>query len=57
MKLADLYAELKFPEVVRYIHEERSSTVENTCSMCGNFYANKRGMEAFSDYVSKDKQL
>lgn len=57
MKWEELYGELMFPEVAREIHNSRSSATEATCSMCGEFCANKRGMEAFSDCIAYDKKL
>lgn len=57
MKWDALYSELMFPEIAKHIHDSRSPAEEGTCSMCGDFCANKRGMEVFKDCISKDKML
>ncbi len=57
MKWDALYSELMFPEIAKQIHDSRSPAEEGTCSMCGDFCANKRGMEVFKDCISKDKML
>ncbi len=53
----ELYSELIFPELARSIHDSRTPAEEGTCSMCGDFCANKRGTEVFKDCISKEKSL
>lgn len=57
MRWDELYSELMYPEVARAIHESRTPAEEGTCSMCGDFCANKRGTEVFKDYISPEKSL
>ncbi|MEN8190897.1 MAG: phosphomethylpyrimidine synthase ThiC [Thermodesulfobacteriota bacterium] len=46
---------LMFPEVARTIRQERRPEKEETCTMCGEFCAMKKGMEVFADDISKSK--
>lgn len=48
---------LLFPERAREIRASRMPVKEETCTMCGDFCANKRGMEIFSDIIAPDKVL
>lgn len=55
MRWGDLEKELLFPEVARKVREERSPEEEDTCTMCGDFCAMKKGMEVFKDDMKGDK--
>ncbi len=48
---------LLFPQKAREIRESRMPAKEETCTMCGDFCANRKGMELFRDCVSPDKRL
>jgi len=48
---------LLFPQKAREIRESRMPAKEETCTMCGDFCANKKGMEIFRDCVGVDKRL
>jgi len=48
---------LLFPDKAREIRESRMPAKEETCTMCGDFCANRKGMEIFSDCISADKRL
>ena len=57
MRWDELYSELMFPEIARSIHESRTPAEAGTCSMCGDFCANKRGIEVFRESISPEKSL
>jgi thiamine biosynthesis protein ThiC len=44
----DLEQHLLFPQITREIRSERSPEAEDSCSMCGDFCAMKKGMEVFT---------
>jgi len=48
MRWQDLDDYLLFPEIARKIRQERSPEMQETCSMCGDFCAMKKGMEVFA---------
>jgi len=48
---------LLFPGRAKEIRESRMPAKEETCTMCGDFCANRKGMEIFADIVSADKKL
>lgn len=48
---------LLFKERAIQIRESRMPAKEETCTMCGDFCANKKGMEIFKDCVGPDKRL
>jgi phosphomethylpyrimidine synthase len=48
---------LLFQERAREIRASRMPAKEETCTMCGDFCANKKGMELFQDCVAADKRL
>ena len=50
----DLEQHLLFPQLARQIRRERAPESEQSCSMCGDFCAMKKGMEVFGgDITSK----
>ncbi len=57
MRWDELYSELMFPKVAKEIHDSRTPSEEGTCSMCGDFCANKRGTEVFKDCIAQDKMI
>ncbi|WP_005038230.1 phosphomethylpyrimidine synthase ThiC [Holophaga foetida] len=48
---------LLFPDKAKEIRESRMPAKEETCTMCGDFCANRKGMEIFNDCISADKRL
>nr|WP_320132644.1 phosphomethylpyrimidine synthase ThiC [uncultured Holophaga sp.] len=48
---------LLFPDRAKEIRDSRMPAKEETCTMCGDFCANRKGMEIFRDCVSPDKRL
>jgi len=55
MRWDDLEKHLMFPEKARRIREERSPEAEETCTMCGDFCAMKKGMSVFKNDIKGDK--
>ncbi len=55
MRWGDLEKELLFPEIARKKRAERAPHEEQTCTMCGDFCAMKKGMEVFKDDIRGDK--
>jgi len=55
MRWQDLEKFLMFPEQARRLREERAPEAEETCTMCGDFCAMKKGMEVFRDDIRRDK--
>ena len=55
MRWEDLQDLLLFPEVARSIRESRRPEQSETCTMCGDFCAMKKGMEAFKQDITGDK--
>jgi phosphomethylpyrimidine synthase len=55
MRWDDLQELLLFPEVARSIRDSRQPEVSETCTMCGDFCAMKKGMEVFSKDIGNDK--
>ncbi len=47
---------LLFPGKAREIRESRMPAKEETCTMCGDFCANRKGMELFRDCIAPDKR-
>jgi phosphomethylpyrimidine synthase len=47
---------LLFPDRAREIRASRMPANEETCTMCGEFCANKKGMELFSSCIGPDKR-
>lgn len=52
MRWKDLESYLLFPEVARQIREERAPAMKETCTMCGDFCAMKKGMEIFEKDIT-----
>jgi phosphomethylpyrimidine synthase len=52
MRWDDLEKYLLFPEVARKIREERAPKQKETCTMCGDFCAMKKGMEIFEQDIT-----
>jgi len=48
MRWQDLDDYLLFPEIARKTRQERSPEMQDTCSMCGDFCAMKKGLEVFA---------
>ncbi len=48
----DLERHLLFPQLARQIRSERSPESEQSCSMCGDFCAMKKGMEVFGGDIT-----
>ncbi|BCS99297.1 phosphomethylpyrimidine synthase [Desulfoluna limicola] len=55
MRWDDLEKYLLFPEVAKSIRAERCPENEDTCTMCGDFCAMKKGMEVFEPDIKGDK--
>jgi phosphomethylpyrimidine synthase len=55
MRWEDLQQLLLFPEVAKAIRDNRQPEQSETCTMCGDFCAMKKGMEVFSRDISGDK--
>jgi phosphomethylpyrimidine synthase len=51
----DLGSYLLFPEVARKIREDRLPQCQDTCTMCGDFCAMKKGMEIFHQDIAEEK--
>jgi len=52
MRWDDLEKYLLFPEVAKSIREERAPEMKETCTMCGDFCAMKKGMEVFEKDIT-----
>jgi 5-hydroxybenzimidazole synthase len=55
MRWDDLQELLLFPEVAKAIRDSRQPERSETCTMCGDFCAMKKGMEVFDKDISGDK--
>ena len=55
MRWDDLEKYLMFPETAKAIRESRMPEAQETCTMCGDFCAMKKGMQVFSQDIGKDK--
>jgi phosphomethylpyrimidine synthase len=55
MRWDDLQELLLFPEVARSIRNSRRPEQLETCTMCGDFCAMKKGMEVFKQDITGDK--
>jgi phosphomethylpyrimidine synthase len=55
MRWDDLQELLLFPEVARSIRDSRRPEQLETCTMCGDFCAMKKGMEVFKQDITGDK--
>lgn len=55
MRWQDLEEVLMFPEVARELRQSRMPENKDTCTMCGDFCAMKKGMEVFKDDIKGNK--
>ncbi len=55
MKWDELNKYLMFPEIAKEIRASRSPEQEDTCTMCGDFCAMKKGAEVFKNDIKGDK--
>ncbi len=55
MRWDDLSKFLLFPDIAKEIRESRAPEQEDTCTMCGDFCAMKRGEELFKNDISEEK--
>jgi len=55
MRWGDLEKVLMFPDVARSVRQSREPSKEETCTMCGDFCAMKKGMEVFMTDIAGDK--
>ena len=55
MRWQDLEQHLLFPQKAREIRGQRAPEASDTCTMCGDFCAMKKGMEVFRQDISGDK--
>ncbi len=56
MRWDDHLGLLLFPDKAREIRASRHPSKEETCTMCGDFCAMRKGMEVFGTDISPDKQ-
>ncbi|MFO7860230.1 MAG: phosphomethylpyrimidine synthase ThiC [Desulfosalsimonas sp.] len=56
MQWQDLESLLMFPEEARRIRDSRAPEKAETCTMCGDFCAMKKGMALFAKDIGGDKQ-
>ena len=56
MMWQDLEGYLLFPEIARKIRAGRSPEANETCSMCGDFCAMKKGMEVFGADITDKRR-
>ncbi len=55
MNWEELEKHLLFPQKAREVRAERSPEADDTCTMCGDFCAMKKGMEVFQNDIAGDK--
>ncbi|MBW2099398.1 MAG: phosphomethylpyrimidine synthase ThiC, partial [Deltaproteobacteria bacterium] len=55
MRWEDLEKLLLFPDKAKEVRQSRLPAEEDTCTMCGDFCAMKKGMEVFKDDIGGDK--
>jgi phosphomethylpyrimidine synthase len=55
MRWDDLQNYLIFPDQAARIRAERKPALEETCTMCGDFCAMRKGREVFGDDISEEK--
>lgn len=55
MRWEDLEKLLLFPNKAKDVRQSRQPAEEDTCTMCGDFCAMKKGMEVFKDDIGGDK--
>lgn len=56
MRWDDLQQVLMFPDKAREVREDRTPEAGDTCTMCGDFCAMKKGMEVFRSDIGGDKR-
>ncbi|WP_028580504.1 phosphomethylpyrimidine synthase ThiC [Desulfogranum japonicum] len=56
MRWQDLEKVLLFPEIAAQVRTERTPEADDTCTMCGDFCAMKKGMEVFKTDIAGDKK-
>ncbi|MBR9980813.1 MAG: phosphomethylpyrimidine synthase ThiC [Desulfatitalea sp.] len=57
MRWDDLQDLLLFPKVANMIRASRRPEQSETCTMCGDFCAMKKGMEVFNQDIGEDKRV
>jgi len=55
MRWDDLMGMLMYPDTAKAIRQSRMPAKEETCTMCRDFCAAKKGMEVFKDDIAGDK--
>ncbi|MCI5224821.1 MAG: thiamine biosynthesis protein ThiC, partial [Candidatus Electrothrix sp. AR4] len=55
MRWIDLEEHLMFPEVARKLRQGSMPEKHDTCTMCGDFCAMKKGKEVFQNDITGDK--
>ena len=55
MNWEELEKHLLFPQKAREVRLERAPEANDTCTMCGDFCAMKKGMEVFQKDIAGDK--
>ncbi|NOX33110.1 MAG: phosphomethylpyrimidine synthase ThiC [Deltaproteobacteria bacterium] len=55
MRWNDLEKYLLFPEIARQTRDSRAPAQKETCTMCGDFCAMKKGMEIFEKDITKKR--
>ena len=55
MRWGDLETYLLFPEIARKTREDRTPALKETCTMCGDFCAMKKGMEIFENDITNKR--
>ncbi len=55
MRWQELEQYLMFPGKAREVRAQRTPEASDTCTMCGDFCAMKKGMEVFKDDIAGDK--
>jgi phosphomethylpyrimidine synthase len=56
MRWDDLMGLLMYPDTATRIRSSRMPAKEETCTMCGDFCAAKKGMEVFQNDISEEKR-
>ncbi len=57
MRWDEMLGSMLFPEIAKGVRASRAPAEENTCTMCGEFCANRRGVEIFQNDISPEKTL
>jgi phosphomethylpyrimidine synthase len=56
MRWTDLEQHLLFPEIAKAMRQARTPEESNTCTMCGDFCAMKKGTEVFQNDIGEKKR-